>query len=235
MNAPREKLGSFAGCFAAAALAVGLLAAAGMLWRQIEQSKTRPKLAATKGHLKVIGLGVAAYEAMHTELPREGESTSLGWQVALLPYIDQQELHAKIDLAGRWDSPQNRDLFTLTVPEYVSPYLGDRFDASGYALSHYAGNVHVFQSDTALRLADLTEVIIAGEIRDGFAAYAKPGNLRDPSLGINRDPGGFGHPSNEGVVFLMGDGSVRWLSEKTSTGVLRNLATGHGRIHPQER
>ncbi|MBA3313630.1 MAG: DUF1559 domain-containing protein [Planctomycetota bacterium] len=56
-------------------------------------------------------------------------------------------------------------------------------------------------------------------------AWADPTNVRDPALGINASPEGFGSPFKGGANVLMGDGSVRFVSEEIDRKVLAALAT----------
>jgi DNA invertase Pin-like site-specific DNA recombinase len=52
---------------------------------------------------------------------------------------------------------------------------------------------------------------------------------RDPARGVNRSPYGFGGPVGAGgALFALADGSVRFVSERTSPAVLRALATPDG-------
>ena len=82
------------------------------------------------------------------------------------------------------------------VPDFLNPQIGEFRDARGYALSHYAGNVHVVGRRRPLAPAEVTNgaanTIALGEAADSFKAWGDPANLRDPARGINRDPGGFG-------------------------------------------
>jgi prepilin-type processing-associated H-X9-DG protein len=55
--------------------------------------------------------------------------------------------------------------------------------------------------------------------------------LRDPGLGVNTVPGGFGGPSGSGANFLFLDGSVRFLQNTTSRDVLRRMS----RLQPTDR
>ena len=74
----------------------------------------------------------------------------------------------------------------------------------------------------------LSNTILAGEIRERFVPWGKPKNVRDPLLGINRSPDGFGSPFSGGMHILMADGSVQFLSENVDPKTLRFLATPAG-------
>jgi prepilin-type processing-associated H-X9-DG protein len=68
--------------------------------------------------------------------------------------------------------------------------------------------------------------ILIGEVNANFKPWGHPANWRDPAKGINRSPDGFGgRPGAGGANFLMADGSVKFISERTSLDVLRALAS----------
>jgi hypothetical protein len=104
--------------------------------------------------------------------------------------------------------------------------------ADGFAATHYAGNQHVLLPDSQLKLGDVTDgtsnTIVAGEVAGGFRAWGDPANVRDPGLGINAAPDGFGSSSPGGCHFLLMDGSVRFVSENIDPGVLKALSTYNG-------
>jgi prepilin-type processing-associated H-X9-DG protein len=74
-----------------------------------------------------------------------------------------------------------------------------------------------------------SNTIMFGEVAERFQAWGRPGNWRDPALGINKSPDGFGcKPSRGGASFSFCDGSVHYLSEKISPAVLKALSTPDG-------
>jgi hypothetical protein len=142
------------------------------------------------------------------------------------------------------------------VPLFLNPSIPEVFDDEGYGLSHVAGNVHVLPVVTLAdvssggipgeqlfvseqnsqspghrlaldEIADGTaHTILIGEVAERFKPWGHPANVRDPGLGINRSPDGFGSRSTTGeTLFLMCDGSVRGLSADADPSVMRALAT----------
>src|SRR5262245_24887849 len=106
-----------------------------------------------------------------------------------------------------WNDPRNSACFKGVVPIYLNPEVRVIRSPEGYALSHYAGNIHVLGPDRALRRVgrdDAANTILAGEVADGFKPWGDPTNLRDPGLGVNKVSGGFGGPSGSGANFLFG-------------------------------
>jgi prepilin-type processing-associated H-X9-DG protein len=126
-----------------------------------------------------------------------------------------------------WNDPRNSAYFKGVVPIYLNPEVGVIRSPEGYALSHYAGNVHVLGRDRAVRRVgpgEAANTILAGEVADGFKPWGDATNLRDPGLGVNTVPEGFGGPTGAGANFLFVDGSVRFLRDTTSHEVLRRLS-----------
>jgi prepilin-type processing-associated H-X9-DG protein len=149
----------------------------------------------------------------------------------LLPYIEQKDLHVRIDFGVPWDHPRNAPAFRTELPVYWVPAIPDRKDGVGYALSHYAGNAHVLGCDVPRTLADVKDgtasTLMAGEVVGDFKPWGYPANWRDPALGINRPPEGFGGPFG-GANFLFMDGSVRFLKDTIDPRVLKSLGTPAG-------
>lgn len=52
----------------------------------------------------------------------------------------------------------------------------------------------------------LATTLLVGEINEGFEPWAKPGNTRDPALGLNKGPETFGSPFEGGVHFMVAHG-----------------------------
>ena len=126
-----------------------------------------------------------------------------------------------------WNDPRNSAYFKAVIPTYLNPEIGVIRNAEGYGLSHYAGNIHVLKRDRASRWVgpeDVSSTILMGEVAEGFKPWGDPTNLRDPGLGVNKVPGGFGGASGSGANFVFMDGSVRFLRNTTSPSVLRRLS-----------
>lgn len=186
--------------------------------------------------LKQMSIGVYAHNEIHRSMPpgatfdAHGQALH-GWQTALLPFVEQEELHKRIRLDLPWQHLQNRACFQQRVPVYESPFI-ETSPANPYAFTHYSGNMHVLGS-RALRLpGDFPDgssyTLLMGDAAGTFVPWGKPGNWRDPALGINRGSHSFGNPSLDGAYFALADGSVRFISDKVSLETLKALATPAG-------
>lgn len=134
-----------------------------------------------------------------------------------------------IDDEKPWNVDYNGEQARMLVPTLLNPQVRPLVvrDSDGYGLSHYAGNRNVFESENRLGLQEVSHgsshTLLVGEVNSNFQAWAKPRTSRDPALGINRSPNGFGSPTGNGAQFLMSDGSVKQLSNDTDPAVLKSL------------
>jgi hypothetical protein len=200
-----------------------------------------------KGNLKMFGLGFHNFHDVMGSFPAGGTMTAdgtllHGWAVRLGPFLDLQ--NGEFDFSVPWNQPPNDRLYRSALPIFLNPEIPRVFDADGFALSHLAANLRVFAvvtvdaatgeplPDTAarrLRFQDIKDgssnTILIGEVRANFKPWGHPANIRDPSVGINRSPHGFGAPGGDGAHFLLGDGSVKFITSNIDPEVLRRLAS----------
>jgi prepilin-type processing-associated H-X9-DG protein len=191
-------------------------------------------------NLKEIGLALHAYHQQHDSFPPGGTFDRQGrplasWQAMILPYLEQSELYKRIDFSIPWNDPRNTPVFQTLIHPYLRPFVTPEKNAAGYALSHYAANVHMLGGDTPWSLFVVSDgtanTLLVGEVMTGLKPWGDPTNWRDPGLGLNQNPNGFGSPS-PGANFLMVDGSVRFIKNSVDPEVLKALSTpaGHEKI-----
>jgi hypothetical protein len=198
--------------------------------------------ASSQNNLKQLGIGAHDYHDAHHKLPMgalfASDGTALhGWHTVLLPYFEQDALYRSIDLKKPWNHPVNLPKMQTDIKLFRNPSILTLRDENELALSHYASNVRVLGGTKTLSLGwiaardGLSNTLLAGEVNSKFKPWGHPIGWRDPALGINSHPDGFGSPikgEREGAQFVYADGSVRFISAKVSREVLKALSTPDG-------
>lgn len=194
----------------------------------------------SSNNLKQIGWAVHNYNDIYRTLPAGVLVDDVGlplhgWQTLLLPYLEQAPLFDQINLTKPWDHESNRQRFEARLYVFEDPGArgyGEVTRDDALAPSHYSGNRRLLFASEIRTMTDITDgvsnTILAGEIRKNIKPWGYPVNCRDPALGINSSPQGFGVPQRHGAQFVLADGSVRFLPEKTDPEVLKALATPNG-------
>lgn len=252
-SAGREKLRKFAvaGMIAGVVgMFLGPLVLAG-LGRRISQSSNRNL---TEGHLRTIGVALNRFHDLNGAFPpggtfkktKDGRQKGYhGWMTLLLPHLGEENLYKQIHLDLPFDDPTNRpvfeqDLFVFFAAGSDRARVRGRFGASHFAgvggeVVDDEGNVTqagLFGINSKISRDNVTDglsnTLAVGEIADDFPPWGEPENWRTIGPGLNRSTDGFGNHARSGASFLMADGSVRFLSNKTDPRVLTALSTRDG-------
>lgn len=189
--------------------------------------------------LKGVGLATILHEREHGVLPAgitadvDGRPLH-GWMTPLLPFIGEGELFGRVRLDEPWDSTANAPVFATRVQAYESPGILHEGPAPSPVLADYAANALVFGPGEPMssgRIDDgVARTILAGEVTAGRGPWGRPGNRRDPRLGIDAaSPESFGGPWDSGVTgLLFADGHVESIGRDIDPRVLEALATPAG-------
>jgi hypothetical protein len=203
---------------------------------QVEDAEARRQRAAavvqTDNNLKQIGLAMHNYLDVHGRFPAgaiygKGGKPLLSWRVALLPYLEQENLYKQFRLDEPWDSEHNKGLLSV-VPKVYAPVTGKGREPSVTYYRGFTGNGTIFEGTQGRRLADITDgtsntilVVEAGEA----VPWTKPDDLPyDPEKPLPKLGGLF----DGDFHILMADGSTRFARKKYNEQVLRALITYNG-------
>jgi hypothetical protein len=154
------------------------------------------------------------------------------WETHLLGFTTYSR--EGIDMSRPWNDPVNQKYFKCIVPDFINPGLRAVVeDDEGYGLSHYSVNSRVMGGNRSMKFDQITDgtenTLLIGEINTHFQPWGHPVNWRDPAIGINRSPRGFGGPpGSRGALFSMADGSVRFVNEAIDPAVLQAMSTPCG-------
>jgi prepilin-type processing-associated H-X9-DG protein len=217
----------------------------------------------SQNNLKQIALAVHNYESSYDKLPgnictKGGDEPKplLSWRVAILPYMDEEELYKKFNLNEPWDSPNNKKLIPLIPKVYANPAFED--DTKG-SVTIKTTNVKIPAGKPALSAEGRTPYLApAFKKRGGLHTMLPtfPGESRtfaNISDGMSNtimvlecpdseiwtkpadliiDPDGklpkMGGVIPKGFNVAFGDGSVRFLKETIKEATLRAMITANG-------
>jgi RNA polymerase sigma factor (sigma-70 family) len=178
-----------------------------------EPAQDRRQLQAN--NLKQIGLAFHNYASANDRLPAlatygpDGLPT-LSWRVALLPYLDQEELYRQFRQDEPWDSPHNQALAARMPAVFETP--ASPAPPGQTRIRGFGGKGTIFDGPQGVRFADIydgTSNTLLVAVADEPTPWTKPGELpfvagrAVPALD-DRDPDGY----QIGLV----DGSVRSLA-----------------------
>jgi hypothetical protein len=184
-------------------------------------------------NLKQIGLAFHNYHSAGSHFPaavnRDKGEFPYSWRVAILPYIEQQELYNQYHFDEPWDGPNNRKLIDKMPAIYAYPGL----DGTPTSRSHssyfvFTGDSTIGGTEGGAKIQQITDgtsnTILAVEAKRDVP-WTKPEDIPfDPKAPLP-ELGGF---TPDGFNALFGDGSVRYLKESINPGVLKALITQDG-------
>jgi hypothetical protein len=220
------------------------------------------------GSLKQIGLAMHNYHDKHgffpmATLPQEGlpPEKRLSWFVAILPYVERQELFDSIDRTKAWDAEENRQAVRVSVHQFWNPYLVGPSPRDEPGLTYYVGiagvgkdaallplenqKAGVFGYSRRVRIRDITDgtsnTMMVVDSAEQFSPWAAGGAAtvrgldpnRQPYVGYGRPFGGLVKEGGGAALALLADGSVRTIQTNVKPEVFEALATiaGGEEIH----
>jgi hypothetical protein len=174
----------------------------------------------------------------------------LSWMFSILPYEEQAALYNQMEADGKWNSDQNDQFAQIQIPSYLNPNV-PTMKKDEYAVTHYVGVAGltekgptakandpiagIFAYDRKTSFRDVTDgtsnTAMVVEVSKDLGPWAQGGKAtirpftKKPYL---NGPDGFGGalPGVTGV--LMGDGSVRSVSNNADASVIEAIATMAG-------
>lgn len=217
----------------------------------------------TEQHLRQISLATEAYLQQHQSYPSGGvyrmqenggdPEPMHGWMTLLLPHLPEGQMLARqIDLSKPYFDPANQSAMSQSLPTFLAAGGPSALVQGKFGPTHFAGvggvvrlsdgsvahaGVFDINSETTRDevIDGLSQTLMAGEISHQYPAWGEPHNWRQIGKGLNRDPEGFGNARHTGAMFLMTDGSVRFILNKVDMKVLEAMSTRDGEDQPRDR
>lgn len=218
-------------------LTVIVLGIPGMCLLPLDTPRGASRRMQSGNHLKQIALAMHNYHEEYGHLPRaywvtEDGERRYSWRVALLPFIEEQDLADRYRPLEAWNSGGNLELSKERVKVYEQPGKTEMNTETCYMVITGPGTL--FEEGKDISFADCTDglanTILAVEVKDSGVNWAQPVDLdiRNMIFQINRGGLGIGSPWKGGAQVAMADGSVRFLDDKTLESTLRAMITRAG-------
>lgn len=223
-----------------------ILAMIAMLLPAIHSGKGMARKMQCANHLKQITLAFHNYHDNQGSFPPayiiDHENLPLySWRVALLPFVEMQNLYDQFRLEETWDSEHNIVLFEQRPTSYQCPrqyrFEGQPGDCP-YAM--IIGQVTISDGPNAIKLSEITDgtpnTILVAETRKHIP-WSSPTDISFDSLGMGvmnqNDPkalldGICSRHKTAGVNVAFADGSVRVVSPQIKPEMLQFMATING-------
>ena len=184
-------------------------------------------------NLHMIGLAFHNYVDDNKCFPlaaiqnQDGEPL-LSWRVALLPFLEENELYSQFHLDEPWDSPNNKPLLARIPKVYAPPGGKPAQEPFGTYYQVFVGPGAAFEDKARINFGSFTDgcsnTILAIEAAEPVP-WTKPEDLAfSPDQPLPR----IGGESKYGAYCLHVDGSVRMIPKETDEKILRALITRNG-------
>ena len=188
----------------------------------------------SQNNLKQIGLALhnlhSTYNAFPLGIADSSGKVGLSWRVAILPYLEQDNLYKQFKLNEPWNSEHNKKLIAQMPKLYAPPGT----DTNGYTYYRSFGGKGAFMPPATmpglpgrvvpgLRMSSITDgmsnTLAVAEAAEPVI-WTKPDDLpftpgKPPKLG--------GQVFDNGSNVLISDGSVRFLSSNADPRIVSNL------------
>ena len=186
---------------------------------------TREEFKRATNDLKQIGLAFHNYESTHGHFPGNIEDADgkalLSWRVAILPYIEQDNLYKEFKLDEPWDSENNKKLIAK-MPKIYGPARGQGKEGETY-YQRFSGPGTLLEPKKKVTILGITDgtsntglVFEAGE----SVIWTKPADL---SFDAKKDPQKLGGPFDGLCHVVLCDGAVIRLKKDPDIAELKKL------------
>ena len=235
----------------------------GLLLPAVQAARAAARRMSCTSNLHQIGVGLLDYHNSYRSFPPGGIELRLSWRDAakrqfawsafLLPFIEQKQVHDRIDFGLPFDAPENVPAAERVLAIYVCPSVArDSLLSEGRGVCDYGGifgerilspndppkGALLYDRVLAIRdFADGTSSTLIVSEDSGFAdmQWINARNLFDQAYAINERPTPQHPLENEirsrhpgGANGLFVDGSVRFLREEMALDVLAAICTRAG-------
>lgn len=188
--------------------------------------------ATSQNNLKQIAIAMHNYHDSYGKLPAQAIYSKdgkplLSWRVAILPYIEQDNLYRAFKLDEPWDSDHNKKLLTQMPKGYAPPGIKTKKPHSTFYRA-FSGPGTIFEGKDGRRFADVPDgtsntvlLVEAGQA----VPWTEPEEIPyDAKKALPRLGGIF----DGDFHLVLADGSVRFVGRGFDEKILRGTITRNG-------
>jgi hypothetical protein len=189
-----------------------------------------------KNNLHLIGLALHNYHDLYGCFPPAYIADERGrpmhsWRVLILPFIDQAPLYNLYRFDEPWDGPNNSKFASVRIPIYQCPADVEEREEPTNWTSYVAviGPHTCWPGTEPIKLRDVSDgadkTLLVVEVANSGIHWMEPRELHVTQMApaINAAGMGISSPHAGGANGLLGDGAVRFVSEKTPAETVRRL------------
>ena len=208
-----------------ALILVGLPLALGL--PAIQQARKAANHSWVKNNLKHIGLAMMNYHDVHAVFPPGGTVDAdgrghHGWMYQIMPFIDQNSFTHDVDRRVPWDVDINRQRYRLSLNFCRVPGVEEVVTADGFPVTHFMANPAILFRNSSVGISDvengMSNAWFVGEAGGDYQPWGYPFNWREITGPLNESSSSFGRPEEDGALFVLGDGTVRFYSNRAVDG-----------------
>jgi len=198
----------------------------GLLLPAVQAAREAARRMSSMNNLKQIMLALLNYESAYRKLPQQAITDAdgnplLSWRVAILPFIEQNDLYEQFHLDEPWDSEHNIKLLDKMPAIYHHPSHPPKLGMASYLAPIGQG---IGLTEDGLRFRDITDgtsntIAVVEVSPDRVVPWTKPEDLDVDENTIDM----WMNPMGANVAFF--DGSVRFIPFEVDEEVLQNYFT----------
>ncbi len=187
-----------------------------------------------KNHLKQLVLAMHNYHDVYKQFPpaaiRDAQGRPLlSWRVALLPFLEENQLYHQFHLDEPWDSPHNQPLLAK-MPQVFSPRSATLRAEGKTTMLVPVGKQTIFGPPEGVTIREITDgtvntILIVDADEAHAVVWTKPEDLNVD--GVDANQALFG-TRKEGVFCAFADGSARRLDPQITSDLVHALLTRNG-------
>lgn len=206
----------------------------GLLLPAVQAARTAARRMSMSNNMKQVMLAMHNYHAAFNRLPPaaisdEDGNPLLSWRVAILPFIEEQELYEKFHLDEPWDSEHNLPLSKELPLVYESPNAP--LPAGKTVLQAVVGDGMGLRPTEETGFRDFRDglsnsVMILQVDADAAVIWSKPDDLE---IDMDSPLEHLGSAEMGGFHIGMADGSIRFITENVDPELFKKMLTRAGK------